>query len=90
MRKSEVVSQKLNQAEQLIERAIRLVNEVSLMDESGDGNSVGDFMTVANAAIEEINEIAYEIAMPLQMEEDARDEEIARLEARIAGLRRQQ
>lgn len=89
MRKSELIQVKLTQAEQAIERAIRLVNEVSLMDETGDGNSVGDFMTVANAAIEEINEIGYEICMPLQMEEDARDEEIARLEQRLADLKSQ-
>ena len=67
MRKSELIQVKLTQAEQAIERAIRLVNEVSKMDEDGDGTSVGDFMTVANAALEEIGEIGYEICMPMQM-----------------------
>lgn len=89
MRKSEVVTMKLSQAEAAIERAIKLVQEVSQLDENGDGSSIGDFMSVANIALDEIAEIGYEVAMPMQMDEEAREQEIASLEARLAQLRAQ-
>lgn len=89
MRKSEVVMDKLNRAQMLLERVATLVDQVIEMDESGDGTSAGAFMTTFDKMVDLIENLSYEIAMPLQMEEDARDEEIERLEARLAELRQQ-
>lgn len=89
MRKSEVVMQKLNQAEVHLMRAVSLVEQVLQMDEDGNGSSGGEFMAQADGLVDLLNELGYEIAMPMQTEEEARDEEIERLEARLAQLRAQ-
>lgn len=89
MRKSELLSQKLNKAEQLIERAKRCVEYVLANDVNGDGCSGGRFMTLADELIDCTNEIGYEVVMPLEMQEDDREAEIAVLEARLAELRRE-
>jgi hypothetical protein len=46
-------------------------------------------MTTADELADLISELGYEIAMPMQVEEDEREEEIATLEARLAELRAQ-
>jgi hypothetical protein len=87
MRKSELVMNRLNRAETLICQAISEVEKVLQMDESGDGESGGKFMMGAESLIDLINELGYEIAMPMQVEEEDREEEIAVLERRLAVLR---
>ena len=89
MRKSDIVMNKLNQAESLLQRVVSLVDQVIQMDESGDGISGGKFMATADELLDLIQELGYEIAMPMQVEEDERDEEIERLEARLAELKAQ-
>ena len=70
MRKSELLSKKLRQAEVYLEMARNLVNEVVLADEFGDGVSAPIFDKTVNSAVDLIDELAYEICMPLEMEED--------------------
>jgi hypothetical protein len=89
MYKSELVMNKLNQAETLLQRVVSLVEQVAQLDENGDGCSVGKFMTAADEMANLLDELGYEIAMPMQVEEDEREEEIATLEARLAELRAQ-
>ena len=89
MRKSEVVMQKLNKAEVLLMRAASLVEQVLQMDENGDGASGGKFMNQVEEMVDLLNDLGYEVAMPMECEEEAREEEIEALEARLAELRRQ-
>lgn len=70
MRKSEILSKKLRQAEVYLEMARNLVNEVVLADEFGDGVSAPIFDQTVNSAVDLIDELAYEICMPLEMMED--------------------
>lgn len=90
MTKSEILMAKLAKAAELVERAKRCVEFVLQNDEAGDGESGGKFMTLADKLIDLTDDLGYEIVMPMQVEEDEREEEIASLEARLAELRRQQ
>lgn len=89
MTKSEILTAKLSKAAELLERAKRCVEYVLENDEAGDGVSGGKFMTLADELIDLTEELGYEIVMPMQAEEEEREEEIAALEARLAELRRQ-
>lgn len=70
MRKSELLSKKLRQAEVYLEMARNLVNEVVLADEFGDGVSAPLFAESLDKCVDLVDELAYEICMPLEMEED--------------------
>jgi hypothetical protein len=70
MRKSELLSKKLRQAEVYLEMARNLVNEVVKADEFGDGVSAPLFDQNLDKCVDLIDELAYEICMPLEMMED--------------------
>ena len=70
MRKSELLSNKLHKAEYYLEIAKRLVNEVIDLDESGDGISAGLFNNSIERTLELIDDLGYEIIMPIEMEEE--------------------
>lgn len=70
MRKSDILGNKLRQAEVYLEMARNLVNEVVLADEFGDGVSAPIFDETLNKCVDLIDELAFEICMPLEMEED--------------------
>ena len=70
MRKSELLSNKLHKAEYYLEIAKRLVNEVIDLDESGDGISAGLFNNSIERTLELIDDLGYEIIMPIEMAED--------------------
>ena len=69
MMKSEILMNRLNRAEVLIEQARRLVESVIDEDESGDGCSAGKFMKTCDDLVDLVNDLGYEIVMPLEMEE---------------------
>jgi hypothetical protein len=69
MMKSEILMNRLNRAEVLIEEARRLVESVIDEDENGDGFSAGKFMKTCDDLVDLVNELGYEIVMPLEMEE---------------------
>ena len=68
--KSEILSRKLRKAEIYLEMARNLVNEVVLADENGDGVSAPIFDKTIDSAVDLIDDLAYEICMPLEMEEN--------------------
>lgn len=70
MTKAEFLSNKLNKAEYYIEMARRLVNSVVDADENGDGISAGKFDKTCDDLIDLIEDLGYEIIMPLEMEEE--------------------
>lgn len=70
MRKSQVLSNKLNLAESYIERARRLINQVVEADENGEGNSAFSLDNKLDEVIDLIGDLGYEIIMPLEMEEE--------------------
>ena len=69
MTKSELLGNKLNRAEYLIEQARNLVNQVIDADENGDGISAGAFNKTADDLLDLIGDLGYEILMPMEMEE---------------------
>jgi hypothetical protein len=89
MKKSAELSSKLSQAEALIERAKSLVEQVLVQDTDRNGDSGLLFMDAADSALDLINDLGYEIIMPIEMEEEEAERlaEIARLEARLEELR---
>ena len=89
MTKSETLMAHLNQAQTLVERATLLVQKVVDADQVGDGVSAGPFFDTAKKLLDLIDELGYEIVMPLQVEEDEREIEIADLEERLAELKAQ-
>lgn len=89
MTKSETLMSQLNQAESLIQRATQLVQKVVDADQVGDGDSAGAFFATAEELLGLIDSLGYEIVMPLQVEEDEREIEIADLEERLALLKSQ-
>ena len=89
MTKSETLMSQLNQAESLIVRATQLVQKVVDADQVGDGVSAGAFFATAEELLGLIDSLGYEIVMPLQVEEDEREIEIADLEERLALLKSQ-
>lgn len=68
--KSELLSKKLRKAEIYLEMARNLVNEVVKADEFGDGISAPLFDKSIDVSVDLINDLAYEICMPLEMMED--------------------
>lgn len=68
--KSEILSKKLRKAEIYLEMARNLVNEVVLADEFGDGISAPIFDKTIDTAVDLIDDLAYEICMPLEMMEN--------------------
>ena len=73
MNKSEILSRKLRQAEVYLEKARNLVNEVIDADENGDGVSAPIFDKAIDTAVDLIDDLAYEICMPLEMEENGEE-----------------
>ncbi len=69
MQKSEILMNRLNRAEVLIEQARRLVESVIDADESGDGCSAGKFMKTCDDLVDLIGDLGFEICMPMQAEE---------------------
>ena len=69
MRKSQILSDKLHRAEYYLELAKNLVNQVIDSDENGDGISAGLFNNSIERTLELIDDLGYEIIMPLEMEE---------------------
>lgn len=69
MKQSDYLAQKLQRAELLIQAAQQMVQEVLDADERGDGFSGGAFMMKTEECIDLINQLGYEVVMPLQMEE---------------------
>lgn len=70
MTKSKILSDKLHRAEYYLELAKKLVNEVIDADENGDGSSAGLFNNSINRTSELIDDLGYEIIMPIEMAED--------------------
>jgi hypothetical protein len=70
MNKSEALSRKLRQAEVYLEMARNLVNEVVKADEFGDGISAPLFDKAIDNSVDLIDDLAYEICMPLEMMEN--------------------
>ena len=67
----------------MAESILHKINEISLGEH--------DALNVAFVQLtEQVEELQYEICMPLEMEEEAREEEIRVLERRLAELRSQQ
>ena len=69
MSKAVVLSDKLNKAEYYIELARKLINQVVDADENGDGISAGLLDKKLDEVVELIDDLGYEIIMPLEMEE---------------------
>jgi hypothetical protein len=69
MTKSKILSDKLHRAEYYLELAKKLVNQVIDSDENGDGISAGLFNNSIERTLELIDDLGYEIIMPLEMEE---------------------
>lgn len=70
MNKSELLSRKLRKAEVYLEMARNIVNEVVKADEFGDGISAPLFDKSIDSAVDLIDDLAYEICMPLEMMEN--------------------
>jgi hypothetical protein len=70
MTKSEKLSSKLRQAEVYLELAKKLVNQVIDLDENGNGISAGLFNNNIDKTLELIDDLGYEIIMPIEMEEE--------------------
>lgn len=86
MRKSDKLTEKLNRAEQLIEQARTLVLQVIDADETGDGCTGGQVNPKFDDLVDFLGEVGYEVIMPMQMEEEDREQEIERLRARLSQL----
>lgn len=69
MSKSVILSDKLNKAEYYIELARKLINQVVDADENGDGISAGLLDKKLDEVVDLIDDLGYEIIMPLEMEE---------------------
>ena len=70
LNKSEILGNKLLKAEYYLELAKTLVNQVIDADENGDGVSAGAFNNSIERTLELIDDLAYEIIMPIEMEEE--------------------
>jgi hypothetical protein len=70
MTKSKLLSDKLHRAEYYLELAKKLVNQVIDSDENGDGVSAGLFNNSIDKTLELIDDLGYEIIMPIEMAED--------------------
>ena len=70
MTKSEILGNKLRKAEYYLELAKNLVNQVIDSDENGDGISAGLFNNSIDRTLELVDDLGYEIIIPLEMEEE--------------------
>lgn len=70
MKKSIIMSDKLNRAEYHIEMARKLINQVVEADENGDGTSAPILDKKLDDVIDLIGDLGYEIIMPMEMEEE--------------------
>ena len=70
MTNSEILSRKLNRAGVLIEQARQLVQFVIDADEAGDGVSAGKFDKTCDDLLDLIDDLGYEIIMPMEMAEE--------------------
>ena len=88
MRKSERLHIQITEAQVSLEKSYSaMIKFIRLADDDYARKLETDLTVAYNALEGMLDEAAYEIIAPIQMDEDERDAEIARLEARILELR---